>query len=53
MSEYQYYEFLAMDRPLTGRQVEDLHSISSRAEITPTGFTVVYNYSDLRAWRSV
>ncbi len=27
MSEYQYYEFLAMDRPLTGRQVEDLHSI--------------------------
>lgn len=48
MSEYQYYEFLAMDRPLTGRQVEDLHSISSRAEITPTGFTVVYNYSDLR-----
>ena len=48
MSEYQYYEFLAMDRPLTGHQVEDLHSISSRADITPTNFSVVYNYSDLR-----
>ena len=48
MSEYQYYEFYAQDRPLSARQMEEVDSISSRAEVTPTSFTVVYNYSDLR-----
>ena len=48
MSEYQFYEFLAMDRPLTDHQMKELRPVSSRAEITQTSFTVVYNYSDLR-----
>ena len=48
MSEYQYYEFYAQDRPLSARQMEEVDAISSRAEVTPTSFTVVYNYSDLR-----
>ena len=39
MSEYQYYEFLALDRPLTAKQRAELRSISSRAEITATRFT--------------
>ena len=30
MSEYQYYEFLALDRPLTAEQRAELRSISSR-----------------------
>jgi hypothetical protein len=48
VSEYQYYEFFAQDRPLSASQMEEVDAISSRAEVTPTSFTVVYNYSDLR-----
>jgi hypothetical protein len=35
MSEYQYYEFRAVDRPLTEEQMDDLRSYSSRAAISP------------------
>jgi hypothetical protein len=47
MSEYQYYEFLAIDRPLTESEMRELRAISSRAEITPTSFSNEYNYGDL------
>src|SRR5687767_14427914 len=47
MSEYQYYEFLAIDRPLDRAAQEALRSISSRARITATGFTNHYNWGDL------
>jgi len=33
MSEYQYYEFRAIDRPLTDRQMRELREISTRATI--------------------
>ena len=49
MSEYQYYEFLAMDRLLTQREMGELRSISSRAEITPSNFSNEYNWGDLKA----
>ncbi|MCK5157063.1 MAG: hypothetical protein KAQ69_11580 [Spirochaetales bacterium] len=49
MSEYQYYEFLAIDQPLNEKQMCELRAISTRAEITPTRFTNVYHYSDLKA----
>jgi hypothetical protein len=39
MSEYQYYEFVAIDRPLTRNEIAELRSRSSRATITATGFT--------------
>ena len=48
MSEYQYYEFLALDRPLTEEQRAELRSISSRAEITATRFTNEYQWGDLK-----
>jgi hypothetical protein len=48
MSEYQYYEFLALDRPLTAKQQAKLRSISSRAEITATRFTNEYQWGDLK-----
>ena len=48
MSEYQYYEFQAIDRPLTSEQMAELRAISSRAEITPTRFTNSYSYGDFR-----
>jgi hypothetical protein len=48
MSEYQYYEFQAVDRSLTREQMAELRAISSRAEITPTHLTNVYHYGDFR-----
>jgi hypothetical protein len=48
MSEYQYYEFLAIDRPLSNRQMDELRGLSSRATITSTHFQNVYNYGDFR-----
>lgn len=38
MSEYQNYEFLAIDRPLTKKQMGDLRACSTRVRITSTGF---------------
>ena len=39
MSEYQYYEFQAIDRPLTQQQMAELRAVSTRARITATSFT--------------
>ena len=49
MSEYQYYEFRTVDRPLTGAEIDALGSISTRAEITETSFTNHYEWGDLKA----
>ena len=49
MSEYQYYGFLAIDRPLSTSDMAALRRISSRAQITPTSFTHEYNWGDLKA----
>lgn len=48
MSEYQYYEFLALNKPLTDGQRAELRKLSSRAEITATRFVNEYNYGDFR-----
>jgi hypothetical protein len=48
MSEYQYYEFQAVDRPLTKKQMDELRAYSSRAHITPTSFVNVYNWGDFK-----
>jgi hypothetical protein len=48
MSEYQYYEFLAIDRPLDQAAQEALRSISSRARITTTSFINHYEWGDLK-----
>lgn len=49
MSEYQYYEFVAIDRPLTRNEMAELRSRSSRATITATSFVNEYNWGDLKA----
>ena len=49
MSEYQYYEFVALDRPLTASGMAELRSISTRAQITPTRFFNEYQWGDLKA----
>ena len=48
MSEYQYYEFQAVDRPLTEKEMEALRDLSTRAKITPTSFINVYHWGDFR-----
>jgi len=49
MSEYQYYEFAALDHALDARQQAELRVISTRAAITPAGFVNTYEWGDLRA----
>jgi hypothetical protein len=48
VSEYQYYEFRALDRRLTAEQQRRLRSLSSRAEISATRFTSEYSFGDFR-----
>ena len=54
MSEYQYYEFQAIDRPLTEKEMGELRSYSTRARITPTSFVNDYSWGrfkgDEDAW---
>lgn len=49
MSEYQYYEFQAIDRPLAEPAREELRAISTRARITATSFVNSYEWGDLKA----
>ena len=48
MSEYQYYEFLAIDRPLDDQQQAEVRALSTRADITATSFTSEYHGGDFR-----
>ncbi|CAN7259855.1 hypothetical protein LJR230_001014 [Trinickia sp. LjRoot230] len=48
MSEYQYYEFAAVDRPLTGQQQAELRSRSTRATITASSFVNEYHWGNLK-----
>jgi hypothetical protein len=49
VSEYQSYEFIALDRPLTTAEMSELRAVSTRAGITPTRFWNEYHWGDLRA----
>jgi hypothetical protein len=48
MSEYQYYEFQAIDRPLTEKEMGELRAYSTRARITPTSFINDYSWGNFR-----
>jgi hypothetical protein len=48
MSEYQYYEFQAIDRPLTKKEVAALRAYSTRARITATSFVNDYSWGGLQ-----
>lgn len=48
MSEYQYYEFLAIDRPLDDEAQDEIRSLSTRARITATSFVNEYHWGDFR-----
>ncbi|MEU4694916.1 hypothetical protein [Actinoplanes sp. NPDC023714] len=49
MSEYQYYEFVALDQALTAKQQGELRAVSSRGRITSSGFVNDYQWGDLKA----
>jgi hypothetical protein len=48
MSEYQYYEFQAIDRPLTEEEMRELRAYSTRARITPTSFINDYSWGNFK-----
>ncbi len=48
VSEYQYYEFQALDRPLGEEDRKALRTLSSRARITATSFTNSYEWGNFK-----
>jgi hypothetical protein len=48
VSEYQYYEFLAIDRPLDDAKRAEVRSLSTRARITATSFVNEYHWGDFK-----
>jgi hypothetical protein len=48
MSEYQYYEFQAIDRPLNTKEQSELRAYSTRARITPTSFINDYSWGNFK-----
>jgi len=48
MSEYQHYEFQAVDRCLTELEMEELRTFSSRADITPYSFINEYSWGSFK-----
>jgi hypothetical protein len=48
LSEYQYYEFVAIDRPLNERELGEVRALSTRAHITPTSFVNTYEWGNFR-----
>ncbi|MFZ1963583.1 MAG: hypothetical protein WAU78_08980 [Roseiarcus sp.] len=48
MSEYQYYEFQAIDRPLGEADRRALRALSTRARITAMSFTNSYEWGDFK-----
>ena len=48
MSKYQYYEFQAVDRPLTKEQMAELRALTTRATITPTRLVNEYHWGDFK-----
>lgn len=48
MSEYQYYEFRAVDRPLSAEDRRALRALSTRADITSVSFVNSYEWGDFK-----
>jgi hypothetical protein len=48
MSEYQYYEFRAVDRPLTAQEQTELRKLSTRAEISAYHFSNIYRWGHFK-----
>lgn len=49
MSEYQYYEFAAIDRPLTAAEMAQLRKVSTRGQVSASSFVNHYEWGGLKA----
>jgi hypothetical protein len=49
VSEYRYYEFVAIDQPLTAAQQRELRAVSTRGHISASSFVNDYEWGDLKA----
>ncbi len=48
MSEYQYYEWQTIDRPLSGQERAEVDSLSSHITVTASGAWVEYSWSSFK-----
>ncbi len=48
MSEYQRYEFMTSDRPLTGVQLDAVNALSSHIEASSTHALIEYHWGDFK-----
>jgi hypothetical protein len=48
MSEYQRYEFMTIDRPLTRAQLDAVNALSSHIEASSTHALVEYHWGDFK-----
>jgi len=48
MSEYQFFDFQTIDRPLTEEEQAEIHKLSSRVVMTPTQAVLTYQFGDFR-----
>ena len=48
MSEYQYYEWQTIDRPLTDKERAAVNRLSSHIEVSPIGAWVEYSWGDFK-----
>lgn len=52
MSEYRYYEFCTVDKPLTAAQLKRLRALSTRAAISSTSVVNTYQWGDFKGDRA-
>ena len=48
MSEYQYYEWQTIDRPLTAEEQDEVEGLSSHITVSPTRAWVDYSWGDFK-----
>jgi len=48
MSEYQYYEWQTIDRPLSAKEQAEVDELSSHIDVTSTRAVVTYNWGDFK-----
>src|SRR5665213_3846213 len=48
MSEYQRYEFMTADQPLTRAQLDAVHALSSHIEASSTHAVIEYHWGDFK-----
>ena len=48
MSEYQRYEFMTIDKPLTREEINEVNNLSSHIEVSSTHAVVEYHWGDFK-----